>query len=138
LSCLLFLNFKEIQSKNFALPNERLTKHFTCIYVNSNKPTIIESIFHPTIKNWLEEFPLESIPYPIEMAEAVIKSLVEVYNDIKENLRPTPSKPFYLFNMRDVAKVVQGLQLVASRSKLKPKHKHSRFLYRYPSYVTQA
>lgn len=108
--------------------NERLTRHFTCIYVNSNKPTIIESIYHPTIKNWLEEFPLESIPYPIEMAEAVIKSLVEVYYGVKEKLRPSPSKPLYLFNMKDVAKIVQGLQLVASRSKLKPKHKNSKFV----------
>lgn len=36
-------------------------------------------------------------------------STIEIYNKIQEDLRPTPAKFHYLFNLRDVSKVVQGL-----------------------------
>lgn len=47
----------------------------------------------------------------------MIKSLGDIYEQVRTVLRPAPSKPHYLFNLKDVARVVQGLQLVASKSK---------------------
>lgn len=48
----------------------------------------------------------------------------EVYQAIRNTLKPVPAKPYYLFNFKDVAKVVHGLQLVASKSKpIKEKNK---------------
>ena len=35
--------------------------------------------------------------------------LIEVYTTISAEKLPTPSKPVYLFNMRDMSKVVQGV-----------------------------
>ena len=47
-----------------------------------------------------------------------------MYQAIRNNLKPVPAKPCYLFNFKDIAKVVQGLQLVASKSKpIKEKNK---------------
>ena len=43
------------------------------------------------------------------MGDAAILSTIEIYNKIQEDLRPTPAKFHYLFNLRDVSKVVQGL-----------------------------
>jgi dynein heavy chain len=106
---------------NYRIPSERLTKHFVFAYLNSNKPTVLESIFAPAIKNWYEEFPVDVIPYPLEMADATMKSLNEVYHSVRDKLKPTPSKPQYVFNMKDYARVAQGIQLVASKSKVKPK-----------------
>lgn len=43
-----------------------------------------------------------------------------MYYYIKETLKPVPQKPHYLFNFKDITKVVQGLQLLASKSKVIP------------------
>lgn len=43
------------------------------------------------------------------LGDAAIMSTIEIYNKIQEDLRPTPAKFHYLFNLRDVSKVVQGL-----------------------------
>ena len=40
---------------------------------------------------------------------AAVVSTIDIYNKIQEDLRPTPTKFHYLFNLRDVSKVVQGL-----------------------------
>ncbi|CUG87367.1 Hypothetical protein, putative, partial [Bodo saltans] len=38
----------------------------------------------------------------------VVEGAIEVYNTIIKELRPTPSRPHYLFNLRDLAKVIGG------------------------------
>mmetsp|Transcript_11723 Transcript_11723/g.17927 ORF Transcript_11723/g.17927 Transcript_11723/m.17927 type:complete len:160 (-) Transcript_11723:3946-4425(-) len=43
------------------------------------------------------------------LEEATISSTIEIYTKIQEDLRPTPAKFHYMFNLRDVSKVVQGI-----------------------------
>ncbi len=47
----------------------------------------------------------------------MIKSLSDIYDQVRSTLRPAPCNPHYLFSLKDIARVVQGLQLVASKSK---------------------
>jgi hypothetical protein len=49
--------------------DERFTRHFVCVYMNSNRSSVLESIFLPTFQHWLEEFPVDTLQYPLEMAE---------------------------------------------------------------------
>jgi dynein heavy chain, axonemal len=39
----------------------------------------------------------------------IIDSVLLVYNKVKEELLPTPSKSHYTFNLRDIWRVFQGL-----------------------------
>lgn len=39
----------------------------------------------------------------------MVDGTIEIYNRIAEELRPTPAKFHYLFNLRDVSKVFQGI-----------------------------
>jgi dynein heavy chain len=109
--------------QSYQIPDERFTRHFICVYINSNRNSVLESLFLPTVQNWLEEFPVDQLQYPLEMADAMIKSLIEIYHTVQEKLKAIPSKPYYVFNLKDLARVVQGLNLVASKGKVKPKNK---------------
>ena len=43
------------------------------------------------------------------LSESLVKGTLTLYSEISENLRPTPTKSHYTFNLRDTAKVFQGL-----------------------------
>lgn len=51
---------------------------------------------------------------------AVVDSTIEVYNQIREQLLPTPSKPHYTFNLRDVARVIQGVMRADPKTTAEP------------------
>lgn len=53
---------------------------------------------------------------------AVVDSTIEVYNQIREQLLPTPSKPHYTFNLRDVARVIQGVMRADPKTTTEPRH----------------
>lgn len=44
-----------------------------------------------------------------KMEDVVVSSTIDIYMKITDELRPTPAKFHYLFNLRDVSKVVQGI-----------------------------
>ena len=44
-----------------------------------------------------------------QLAQPIVAATIETYNTIREELLPTPSKSHYTFNLRDLAKVVQGV-----------------------------
>lgn len=105
-------------SDNYVSLSQRTTKHFLNVHIGSDRMSLAESIFLMPIRNWLEEFPHDSIRYPNEMAQALIRSLVDIYESVKLNLKPVPKSPQYLFSFNDVAKVMQGLQLLASKARV--------------------
>ena len=43
---------------------------------------------------------------------AMVAATIEVYNTIRAQLLPTPTKSHYTYNMRDLSKVFQGIQMV--------------------------
>ena len=44
--------------------------------------------------------------------KSIVNSTLSLYTMIRTELLPTPEKSHYLFNLRDVSKVFQGLVLV--------------------------
>ncbi|KAJ3238670.1 Dynein heavy chain 3, axonemal [Chytriomyces hyalinus] len=89
----------------------RFIRHLNTIgLTNFDEPTL-KGIF-TTIVEWH----LTSNNFPaavIGLKNPLVSATLEVYNSSIENLLPTPRKSHYLFNLRDFARVVQGLLLAA-------------------------
>ena len=91
----------------------RFYRHFNIInYVDMSDESLC-LIFTTILSNFLSNFEQDVS----EKAAGLVKATVAVYNTILEELRPTPAKPHYLFNMRDISKVFQGM-LMGDRRKV--------------------
>ena len=53
----------------------------------------------------------------VSVAGQVVQATVAIYQAALGYLRPTPAKPHYTFNLRDVSKVVQGVLMADKRAK---------------------
>ena len=70
-------------------------------------------IFSTILSNFLSTFE----PSVLAEVNGIVQSTVSVYNTILTDLRPTPAKPHYTFNMRDISKVFQGI-LMCEKKKI--------------------
>jgi hypothetical protein len=50
------------------------------------------------------------------LGDSIVAATVNIYRALSEQLLPTPSKSHYLFNTRDLAKIVQGLSQVGGKA----------------------
>ena len=50
------------------------------------------------------------------MRDTVVAATLDVYTAASTTLLPTPSKSHYLFNLRDVARVVNGMLMLDAKS----------------------
>ena len=57
--------------------------------------------FHPDVK---------------ELAKPMVEASVDLYNSIRDILRPRPAKAHYTFNLRDLSKVFQGFMQVVPKT----------------------
>jgi dynein heavy chain, axonemal len=79
----------------------RFYRHFNVInYVELSDESLC-LIFTTILTNFLSNFDASVL----RQATGLVKATVAVYNTILEDLRPTPAKPHYTFNMRDISKV---------------------------------
>ncbi|KAI8622787.1 dynein heavy chain and region D6 of dynein motor-domain-containing protein [Chytriomyces sp. MP71] len=89
----------------------RFLRHLNTIGIaNFDEPTL-KGIF-----NTIVEWHLTSNNFAgtvVSLTKSLVNATLEVYNSSIENLLPTPRKSHYLFNLRDFARVVQGLLLAA-------------------------
>ena len=50
------------------------------------------------------------------MNEKLVQATINIYKKIQEDLKPTPLKSHYTFNLRDVSKVICGFCMIESMS----------------------
>ncbi|KAM7351793.1 dynein heavy chain 2, axonemal kl-2 isoform 2-T2 [Cochliomyia hominivorax] len=90
--------------------------------LNMTFPTddIVSRIFGTMIKQKLQNFSNEVR----ELWEPITEASLQLYKDVVDKMLPTPNKSHYLFNLRDISKVFQGLL----RSNSEVQIKKSQFL----------
>ena len=83
----------------------RFLRHFNSICYTEMKDESLVLIFSTILTNFLTNFPAECQ----ETCLPIVNSTIAVYNTIRLELLPTPEKSHYTFNLRDLAKVIQGM-----------------------------
>ena len=92
------------------VPN-RLKRQF-CIYnVPQPSTTAINDIFGALVKGRFD--PEVVSPETAELAEKLVPMTITLWNQIQAKMLPTPAKFHYLFNMRELSKVFQGVNFAA-------------------------
>ncbi|XP_062587861.1 dynein heavy chain domain-containing protein 1-like, partial [Saccostrea cucullata] len=97
--------------------SSRLTRLFINFTLFTPTTEVLMSMYGRNIQHWLEEFPTYSVDHHFELSRAMTLGLLEMYNKIKEKLKPTPTHAHYVFNLHDVARVIHGILLMSPRSR---------------------
>eukprot|EP00960_Hanusia_phi_P050219 760078-Hanusia_phi.AAC.2 len=111
--------FKKVRNTQFLAANAppgggrsevtpRLMRHFHLINLPDLSNDSMKSIFLSIMTGFLQDFPSEYAG----IGEPVVEGTLDVYVEIQRALLPTPSKSHYTFNLRDLAKVIQGILMV--------------------------
>jgi dynein heavy chain len=83
----------------------RMIRHFAMFSIPSPSDTALKTIFSSILGGFLQNF----APNVRGMATGAVQAAIDIYAKIKEDLLPTPSKSHYVFNLRDLSKVIQGM-----------------------------
>ncbi|XP_063594554.1 LOW QUALITY PROTEIN: dynein axonemal heavy chain 7-like [Penaeus indicus] len=87
----------------------RLLRHFNVVAVNDFDDQTIHSIFSKILLWHLDTRGFSKMFDPC--IGEIVNGTLEVYRAAATNLRPTPSRSHYIFNLRDFFRVIQGVLL---------------------------
>ncbi|CAE8588678.1 unnamed protein product [Polarella glacialis] len=86
----------------------RFTRHSLVLCMPPTSEEAMTTIFGSIINGFLAKFKGDVQG----LANAAVAGTIEIYNKCGDELLPTPTRPHYTFNLRDVSKVFQGLLMV--------------------------
>ena len=88
----------------------RYLRHFNVIAISEFSDQTFQHIYEVIVEWWMTR--IKSDEQLMEKMNVIVKGTVRIYNTIKRELLPTPSKSHYVYNMRDLSKVFQGMQTI--------------------------
>jgi dynein heavy chain len=97
-----------------AVLTPRFTTHFNMFCMPQATPQVLSKIFSSILDGFLKGNNFQEGALSCSMY--IIDSTIEIYNKIQEDLKPTPAKFHYTFNLRDVSKVIQGIMMSHPKS----------------------
>lgn len=89
----------------------RFIRHFNVIGYVEMSDSSKALIFGTILRNFLLSFEGNIV----SLSDDIVRASIEVFATIARDLLPTPSKSHYTFNLRDLAKVFQGMLMVDSK-----------------------
>jgi dynein heavy chain len=90
------------------LMTTRFTRHSLVVCMPNTSEETMTVIFGSIIHGFLQKFKQEIQG----LGNAAVAATIDLYNKCGDELLPTPTRPHYTFNLRDVSKVFQGLLMV--------------------------
>ena len=94
-----------------SLLSQRFQRHFNLLGYTELEDSSITLIFTTKLNYFLNKYS-EEIRGSLD---DLINASLQVYKDIKNFMLPTPSKMHYIFNLRDMSKVIQGISSVTKK-----------------------
>ncbi|RXG59872.1 Dynein heavy chain 7, axonemal [Armadillidium vulgare] len=87
----------------------RLLRHFNIIALNDFDNTMISSIYSKILLWHLDTRGFSKMFDPC--IKEIVDGTLDIYRSSSLNLRPTPTRAHYIFNLRDYSRVIQGVLL---------------------------
>jgi dynein heavy chain len=100
----------------------RFTRHFSIVFIPTTTENAMRAIFTSILDGFFAEFPSTIA----NLSKNIVKASIAIYSHISEDLLPTPEKPHYVFNLRDLSNIIRGILQADIVTISKPTH-----LYRY-------
>ena len=95
----------------FSAYSRRFSRHFVPICLNDSLTNLIDSIYSIPIRDWLEEFPVDAINHPIELAHACLFTLEEIFEFLRRSFLKDQ------WNLHHVEAIVNGMFLLDGKIK---------------------
>lgn len=92
---------------------QRFTTNFNIFCMPVASPQVLAKIFSSILDGFLKGGFQEAVQ---SCSNAIIEGTIEIYTKMQEGLRATPAKFHYMFNLRDVSKVIQGILMCSNKS----------------------
>ena len=86
--------------------SNRLLRHFNFLSFTDMSDTSCVRIFDTILGATLQK---SFSPEVAELSKPLTEATIAIYNTVRADLLPTPAKSHYTFNLRDLARVFQGL-----------------------------
>ena len=82
----------------------RFLRYFNFVSFPELDDAAMKQIFNVVLQTFVKAY---LPPDLLDVVHPMVDATIELYNVIGKELLPTPSKPHYTFNLRDVASVIQ-------------------------------
>lgn len=92
---------------------QRFVRHFNIVGYVEMSDESKGVIFRTILGSFLRSFN-DQVNQPA-LISSIVDSTIDIYNTISVELLPTPAKSHYTFNLRDLAKVFQGVLMASSK-----------------------
>lgn len=96
----------------------RYLRHYNLIYVEPFESDSLVKIFGSILEWYFINLPQSLPPVITKLKDTIVSSTIELYNKVQtsKELLPTPAKSHYIYNLRDLSKVFQGITKASNRS----------------------
>lgn len=89
---------------------DRFNRHFTILNIPQQSKQVMITIYESILKGFLQTNGFHDNVYKLSLEASI--AAIDVFEFACENMKPIPANPHYLFNIRDVSKVFQGILMI--------------------------